>query len=138
MFSNLVQYYKNQGKDPLDRLQEIYEQYGYREQKVISYTFEGEEGKQKIQDYMDRLRNTNTNNYWIEKYDYQEGINNLPKANILKFISKDKDSLIIRPSGTEPKLKLYFSLNSDELKEFMSTTKPLDVILEELFDRSTL
>ncbi|MFA1015964.1 phospho-sugar mutase [Dubosiella newyorkensis] len=134
LFSNLVQYYKNEGKDPLDRLQEIYEQYGYREQKVISYTFEGEEGKQKIQDYMERLRNTNTNNYWIEKYDYQEGINNLPKANILKFISKDKDSLIIRPSGTEPKLKLYFSLNSEELKEFMSTTKPLDVILEELFD----
>lgn len=133
LFANLVQYYKNQNIDPLDRLREIYEQYGYREQKVVSYTFEGEAGKKKIEEYMDKLRNVETNDLWIEKIDYMDGINGLPKANILKFVSKDKDSLIVRPSGTEPKLKLYFSLNSEEMKEFMGMTRPLDVVLEELF-----
>lgn len=49
LFANLVQYDKNQNINPLDRLQEIYEQYGYREQKVVSYTFEGEAGKKKIE-----------------------------------------------------------------------------------------
>lgn len=133
LFANLVQYYKNVNKDPLKRLQEIYDQYGYREQKVVSYTFEGEAGKKKIEGYMEMLRSVEPNDVWIEKIDYMDGINGLPKANILKFVSKDKDSLIIRPSGTEPKLKLYFSLNSDELKEFMGMARPLDVVLEVLF-----
>ena len=133
LFSNLVQYNKNLGKDPLDRLQEIYDTYGYREQKVVSYTFEGEEGKKKIASYMAMLRDVKPNAYWVEKLDYLDGVNGLPKADILKFVSKDKDSLIVRPSGTEPKLKLYFSLNSEELKEFMGMTRPLDVVLGELF-----
>lgn len=133
LFANLVQYDKNQNIDPLDRLREIYEQYGYREQKVVSYTFEGEAGKKKIEGYMEMLRSIEPNDVWIEKIDYMDGVNGLPKVNILKFVSKDKDSLIIRPSGTEPKLKLYFSLNSEELKEFMGMARPLDVVLGELF-----
>lgn len=79
------------------------------------------------------LRSIEPNDVWIEKIDYMDRVNGLPKANILKFASKDKDSLIVRPSGTEPKLKLYFSLNSEELKEFMGMVKPLDVVLGELF-----
>ena len=132
LFSNLVQYNKNLGKDPLDRLQEIYDTYGYREQKVVSYTLKGR-GKKKIASYMAMLRDVKPNAYWVEKLDYLDGVNGLPKADILKFVSKDKDSLIVRPSGTEPKLKLYFSLNSEELKEFMGMTRPLDVVLGELF-----
>lgn len=135
LFSNLLQFYKNKGISVLDRLKYIYNKHGYREQKVVSYTFEDEDGENKIKEYMNWFRLISPNKFWVEKTDYLDGIHGLPKENIIKFSSVTKDSILIRPSGTEPKLKLYFSLCSRSLEELISKMRPLDELITLLFSK---
>ncbi len=95
------------------RLQELYEQYGYTLDTQHSFKFGGPAGIEKMKKLMDGLRTEPMHDIAgqpvVTVEDYKDGLGNLPPSNVMKFQTKDY-SLIIRPSGTEPKLKMYISV----------------------------
>ena len=112
-------YYASQGISLLDRLHMSYEQYGYCLNRVHSYSFEGAAGFETMQKIMAGFRTLSDHlcGYVIEqKLDYAQGINGLPKADVVKFILEDNCSVIVRTSGTEPKIKVYVTVCADSGK----------------------
>lgn len=115
-------YYKSIGKDFNDVLNELGEKYGFFKEETLSFEFKGSEGILKIKNIMDDIRKEPSgffgefNTLEIEDY-LNSTVNNfennelsqvkLPKSNILKYKFKNGSSVIIRPSGTEPKIKFY-------------------------------
>ena len=124
LICEMVAYYKSQGKNLIEVLSELYDKYGYYYCSQKSFTCEGQAGMKQIADIMERLatnppsevdgikvaRFDNLNK--SESLDIESGkitAINLPKSNVLGFYLADGSSLIVRPSGTEPKIKLYIS-----------------------------
>lgn len=106
-------YYASRGISLLDRLHMIYEQYGYCLNRVHSYSFEGAAGFETMQKIMAEFRDLSDDlcGHRIEqKLDYAQGIDGLPKADVVKFVLEDNCSVIVRPSGTEPKIKVYVTV----------------------------
>ncbi len=106
-------YYKSKGVSLLDKLNELYKKYGYYSNYLNSYEFEGAQGFKKMNDIMEFFRNkvNELDGVKIQEIkDYDKGIEGLPKSNVLKLIFANGDSVVVRPSGTEPKLKIYISL----------------------------
>ena len=103
--------YKGEGKTLWDVMEEIYAKYGYHTTDLKTYAFEAEEAKK----YMEQLRGNlaegnpiSLGKAKVVKYmDYLEGIDNLPKSNVLKLWMSDGEEIVVRPSGTEPKIKIY-------------------------------
>lgn len=113
-------YYLMQGINLCERLESIYRKYGYCIDVQKSYMFKGANGSDKMNNLMNRLRKNVCcfGKYKIVKtYDYIVGIDDLPKSNILKFELDNKCTIIVRPSGTEPKLKVYFSITGVNKEE---------------------
>lgn len=106
-------YYKSKGISLLDKLNELYKKYGYYGNYLNSYEFEGAQGFKKMNDIMEFFRNkiNELDGVKIQEIkDYDKGIEGLPRSNVLKLIFANGDSVVVRPSGTEPKLKIYISL----------------------------
>ena len=106
-------YYKSKGISLLDKLNELYKKYGYYSNYLNSYEFEGAQGFKKMNDIMEFFRNKvkELDGVKIQEIkDYDKGIEGLPRSNVLKLIFANGDSVVVRPSGTEPKLKIYISL----------------------------
>ena len=85
-----------------------------------SYEFDGAEGFTKMQDIMKSFRQTIThfgNKKVTKVLDYNTGLDGLPKSDVLKFILEDHCSIVVRPSGTEPKLKTYISVSAKNEQE---------------------
>lgn len=131
LICEMFAYYKAQGKSLLDVLGSLYEKYGYCLNTLRSYTFEGAEGFDKMKAIMSGFREsapvTIGSRCVVGTYDYlmsmaisrdgrKEQIN-LPKSDVLKFILEDNASVVIRPSGTEPKLKMYLSVSAQSKEE---------------------
>ena len=114
----MAAYYYNQGKTLIDALNDIYDKYGYYLDSLDTFVLKGIEGAQKIQSLMTEFRENGSKFFDnIKKvYDFSKGIADLPKENVLKYIFEDGSWLAIRPSGTEPKLKVYYSIQ-DKSKE---------------------
>ena len=125
----LALYYKEQGKTLYQRLQEIYEQYGYYKEDLISIRREGKEGQEKINGTIKELREKGVKEIAGREVilwkDYKEGKEydlkgdketeiNLPESNVLQFLLEDESLITVRPSGTEPKLKVYFAVNGKD------------------------
>lgn len=116
LICEMAAYYKKQGVSLANKLSELYEKYGYSLNKLLSYTFEGEVGMEKMQDFMKSMREAESTfgDFEILKVtDYSAGIDGLPKSDVLQFNLCDDCSVIIRPSGTEPKLKFYLFANGE-------------------------
>ena len=116
LICEMAAYYKKQGVSLANKLSELYEKYGYSLNKLLSYTFEGEVGMEKMQDFMKSMREAGSTfgDFEILKVtDYSAGIDGLPKSDVLQFNLCDDCSVIIRPSGTEPKLKFYLFANGE-------------------------
>lgn len=120
MICEMFAYYKAQGVSLLQKLNELYLQYGFCLNTLHSFEFEGAEGFEKMQKIMENFR------YGIKAIggkrvlsclDYSRGLAGLPKSNVLKFLLEDNCSVVIRPSGTEPKLKIYISISAGNSKE---------------------
>lgn len=113
-------YYKAQGKTLVDVLNDIYAEYGYYIEGIENIVLKGLDGAAKIQNIMDYFRNNEVNIKGIVvKEDYKlqtvTGSNkkiDLPKSNVIKYILDDESWFILRPSGTEPKLKVYFGVKA--------------------------
>ena len=120
---DMFAYYKTKGISLYDKLHALYKQFGYCLNTQHSYKFEGSTGMLEMREIMNRFRQLNTTfgNYKILSVkDYAEGIDGLPKSNVLKFYLENGCSIVVRPSGTEPKLKIYFSIMSKDSKSAQS------------------
>lgn len=116
MIAEMFAYYKTHGISLLDKLDELYKTYGYRLNTLHSYEFDGESGFHKMQDIMKRFRAgvEAFGGKKIEKVlDYSKGLDGLPKSDVLKYLLEGNSSVVVRPSGTEPKLKVYISIRDD-------------------------
>lgn len=108
-------YYKSQGLSLLDKLNELYNKFSIYSSYLNSYEFDGEQGFYVMENVMNVFRNkvSSIGEYKVEKIlDYNTGLDGLPKSNVVKMYFKNGISIVARPSGTEPKLKIYFSINS--------------------------
>lgn len=112
LICQMAAWYKNQGKTLVDGLNEIYDEYGYYLDYLDSFVLKGKDGAEKIQSLMTWFRNKGKALFdGIDKIiDFSEGIRDLPKENVLKYIWKDGSWMAVRPSGTEPKIKVYYSI----------------------------
>ena len=111
MICEMADYYKKQGKTLWDRMEELYQIYGRFESSQFTKKFEETEAKEYMETLRKRLqtvRRIKENYPAVEHYiDYLEGVGNLPKSDVLKIWMQDGSTLIVRPSGTEPKIKFY-------------------------------
>lgn len=119
MISEMTAFYKKQGKSLLDVLRELYDKYGYYGDKLISIVLEGADGQALISRIMEDYRNNpikEIGDLKLEKIiDYKFDETGLPKSNVLKYIYDDGSWFVVRPSGTEPKIKLYiYSVAKDQ------------------------
>lgn len=105
---------KAHGKTLIQRLAELYNEYGFYRESLDSFVLPGADGQEKISVIMEKLRGekaTQIGGLLIEEMkDYRDGIDGLPKANVLKYFFHDGGWMAVRPSGTEPKIKFYYSL----------------------------
>lgn len=113
MCCEMTAFYKTKGMTLFEALENLYKTYGYYLEDLVSLTLKGKEGLEKISQMMDDLRNRPLQQIGslsvTEIKDYKQGIDRLPKSNVLKYILEDGSWVAIRPSGTEPKIKFYFS-----------------------------
>lgn len=116
LICQMAAWYKNQGKTLVDGLNEIYDEYGYYLDYLDSFVLKGKDGAEKIQNLMTYFRNTGKDLFdgIDEVVDFSTGIRDLPKENVLKYIWNDGSWMAIRPSGTEPKIKIYYSIVDED------------------------
>lgn len=137
-------YYLYQGKTLLDVLNEIYEKFGYFYDEVVNINLVGYEGSKKISNILNYFRNhyQELNLDFIIHEDYltqiryytnQEEQINLPKSNVLKFYLPDGSWFAMRPSGTEPKMKIYLSIIGKTMNEAIDKANSIkQIILEKI------
>jgi phosphoglucomutase len=112
LICQMAAWYKNQGKTLIDGMNEIYAEYGYYLDSLDPFVLKGKDGAEKIQSLMTYFRENGTALFdGIKKIiDFSAGVGDLPKENVLKFIWNDGSWIAVRPSGTEPKIKVYYSV----------------------------
>ncbi|MNB77973.1 Phosphoglucomutase [compost metagenome] len=122
-------YYKAKGKTLYEVLQELYEQFGYFLESLESRTLKGKDGVAQIQGIMSDWRQNPPKEIAgasvSEVLDYSVGLNGLPKENVLKYLLSDGSWFCLRPSGTEPKIKVYFAVRGESLDDAKSKVAAL-------------
>jgi len=132
MICEMFSYYKTQGVSLLEKLDEIYREYGYCLNTLHSFEFDGAAGFTKMQEIMKEFHkglDVIGGKKVIETLDYSKGLNGLPKSDVLKYMLEGNCSVVVRPSGTEPKLKTYISVSAENKEE---AEKLETVMVEEL------
>lgn len=121
LIAEAAAYYKNQGKTLYDVLQDLYSQFGTFLERLESRTLKGKDGVAQIQGKMSDWRSnppTEVAGVAVQDVlDYSLGLDGLPKENVLKFILADGSWFCLRPSGTEPKIKVYFAVRGESLED---------------------
>ena len=149
LIAEMALYYQENGTSIFEQMDNIYKKYGYYKEEVVSVTLEGIEGLAKIKSTMDRLRENPpemvagkkviaVRDYLTsERVDKLTGENSgilLPKSNVIYLELEDQNNFIIRPSGTEPKIKLYCLMKGEteeEANELLKLVKEdIDRIIE--------
>ena len=116
MICEMFSYYATKGISLLDKLDELYKTYGYCLNTLHSYEFDGSAGFAKMQSIMQAFRGDIKEfggKKVVKLLDYAPGLDGLPKSDVLKFLLEDNCSIVVRPSGTEPKLKTYISVSAE-------------------------
>ena len=122
LITEMAGYYKKQFNITIgEKLNDLYEKYGYYSEITHSISLSGNKGLKKIKDVMELVKKQPIEEvcgYKVEKViNYNQGIDNLPKANVFKYYIKNLGWFVFRPSGTEPKLKIYISIKQKDFKE---------------------
>lgn len=122
-------YYKQQNQSLYDVLQELYVQHGYYLERLESRTLKGKDGMEQIHAIMNEWREhppTEVAGVAVaELLDYSKGIDGLPAENVLKFKLADESWFCLRPSGTEPKIKLYFAVCGSSQQQSLDAMEQL-------------
>ncbi len=137
LIAEMAAYYKTKGKSLYEALQDIYAKYGYYSEKTVSVTMPGKDGMEKMAAMLSELRNNPpvkvAGMYVVLYTDYLsqtikdaggsvKPLTGLPKADVLKYnLSDDKSYFMIRPSGTEPKIKIYLGTFADNTESAENT-----------------
>ncbi len=126
LICEMAAYYKGKGKTLIDALNSLYAEYGYYYDYQQNFVLTGKSGAEKIKLAMDTLRNGKDIFENVkEKKDYLLGIEGLPSENVLKYVFNDGAWVAVRPSGTEPKLKVYYSVKGKDRESAVSKTEEL-------------
>lgn len=143
LLCEMAAYEKEKGRTLFDKMLDLYVQYGFYKEHLISITKKGMDGQQQIAAMMETYRNnppkTINGSQVVKLLDYEKQVGkdlikqtsfplDLPKSNVLQFILADGSKISARPSGTEPKIKFYFSVNTklNSAAEYDATGKKLD------------
>jgi phosphoglucomutase len=149
LLAEIAAYTKNQNKSLYNKLIEIYSEFGFYKEKLISVVKKGKSGSEEIQKMMDDFRNNPPNSInnstimLIHDFEKQKTFDqishlrydiNLPKSNVLQFIMQDGSKISIRPSGTEPKIKFYFSVNDklELIEDFEKVNQELENRIDQI------
>jgi len=138
LIAEMVAWALSNGKDLFDLMQEMYLEHGFYLEDLISITKQGRHGAAEIKTLMDNLRKNTPNSIVGEKVvkfiDYLEtDKTNLPQSNVLQFITDKGTKVTARPSGTEPKIKFYFSVQ-DHLKSNSDFYKVQDKLQRKIIE----
>ena len=125
---------KSQGKTLWDVLNELYKKYGYFVDEQDSFALKGMDGVRKISQIMEVFRAESISFMPnIDKViDYSAGIGDLPASNVLKFIFTDGSYFAVRPSGTEPKIKMYYSIRGNDRQDATQKLEQIRSKIKEL------
>lgn len=135
MICEMFSYYSSQGLSLMDKLEAIYKKYGFCLNTLHSYTFDGSQGFSQIQRIICDFKNhiILLGGKRIEQMlDYSLGIDSLPKSNVLKFLLEDNCTVVLRPSGTEPKLKVYISVRSENKEMASALESAISIDIERI------
>lgn len=146
--AEMVSYYNEQNLSLLDVLNSLYQQHGYYQENLLSFTYEGIVGQKRIANIMERFRNKKTIEIAgikvIAKEDYKVGFKylvngekqalSLPKTDVLKYRLQDGSWICIRPSGTEPKCKVYIGVRKDSETEAFEATKNIEEYMRKIIN----
>jgi phosphoglucomutase len=158
LLCQMAAYHKSRGVTISDALARIYRRHGVFREKVISYEFEGAKGADTMNAIMERFRDEQRVDFLgkkpIKVTDYLEGAvhylgssgtscdmaigmkpTGLPKENIMKFLYDDSTSFVVRPSGTEPKLKIYLFAQGEETDEVQNQISELERLVREYIEK---
>ena len=132
LFIEMAAYYKKKGNSVLDVLENLYKEFGYYTTRLVSITLKGKEGAEKIAAIMQSFRNTPPKEIggaavtdmtdYEQEVDLPKSVNKqsgitLPASNVLVFETENQIKVIVRPSGTEPKIKIYYSATAPSSEE---------------------
>lgn len=139
LISEMAAYYYDKGMSLYEGLQELYKKYGYFKEKTISLTLKGIEGLAKIKEIITYFRENDikefNNTKVVDLKDYQKGIDDLPKSNVLKYFLEDCSWIAVRPSGTEPKLKFYVAVKGQDEDECAGKIANIESDINKIIDQ---
>ena len=145
LMAELVCYYTDKGRSVFDVLSDLYNKYGYYEDKVLSIAFAGADGKQKMADFMQKIRKVSPAGLGkpvTARRDYLSGVRTdaagkssplgLPASDILFFELEGGGRVCLRPSGTEPKLKIYMTAVAPGAEEAHAQLEEIEAAVSKL------
>ncbi|WP_034907653.1 phospho-sugar mutase [Eremococcus coleocola] len=146
LLAEMVVYHKKAGRTLPQVLENIYQKYGYFQEVTVSKVFEGQAGKDQMAEIMSHIRQTPVNTIAgievTDKYDYlnqihvdgqgQESSLTEPKSDALKYCLADGSWLAFRPSGTEPKIKLYYGIKAGDRQSLAQKAKEISQAIDHL------
>lgn len=148
LLAEAAAYYKDQGLTLWDQMKVLFEKYGYYRENIETMTLEGKAGAQKIQDMIQNLRENSLDSIGgykvkvIRDYklntvlDVETGkqvTGDLPKSNMIYYELEDDTWFLVRPSGTEPKIKFYLGVKGTSIDDSIEKTKKLGMQIKEMF-----
>lgn len=139
LLTEMAAYYKKKGKNLLEVLEELYKKYGYYSEKLVSIVLEGIEGKNRIDRMMEYFRKSPLNKIGesnlVKVIDYLfSEETGTPKSNVLKYIFDDECWFAIRPSGTEPKIKIYIYSKAHSKKESLNKIDSIEKVITQIIN----
>lgn len=136
LICEMAQYYKQHGMNLAQAMRALYEKHGFYQNKTVSYSYPGADGHERMDAIMGALRTVSLANIaGIEVsgvVDYSQGIDGLPAANVIEFRLNNGDKVIVRPSGTEPKIKAYLFARGATLEAANEAVGKYEAAVEKL------
>ena len=137
LICQMARAYRAEGKNLYQAMQDLYQKYGYHHNRTLAFTFEGASGAARMAEIMDSLRADGLDSVAgkavLETLDYQPGLGALPPANVIEFDLEDSCKVIVRPSGTEPKIKVYLFTTGASMEDARGVGDELAEALNVLF-----
>ena len=139
LICEMFAYYASQGISLTEKLEELYTKFGYCMNTLHSYEFEGSAGFAKMQEIMTQFHqglDTIGPEKVLKTLDYSVGLDGLPKSDVLKYLLEDNCSVVVRPSGTEPKLKVYISVSAENREAALAAEAQMKAALDIYFSKN--